>query len=168
MPNLIHSRIKKKLYFGDLLIGVETTVEIMLVEDNPGDIRLITEIFKDSDIKNRVNVACDGEKALQMLHQEGEFISMRRPDLILLDLNLPKKGGKEVLMDIKNDHKLKCIPVVVLTTSNAEEDIIDTYKFNANSFITKPVDLDRFIMVIKSIQEFWLDIVKLPNKARVS
>lgn len=150
------------------LIIAESTAEILLVEDNPGDVRLITELFKDSDIKNRVTVASDGEKALQMIHKEGEYISMRHPDLIILDLNLPKKGGKEVLMDIKNDQKLKCIPVVVLTTSDAEEDIIDTYKFNANSFITKPVDLDSFIMVIRSIQEFWLDVVKLPNKSKIA
>jgi chemotaxis family two-component system response regulator Rcp1 len=137
-------------------------VEIMLVEDNPGDVRLIKELFKDADINNQVNVASNGEEALQMLHQEGKFTRSHLPDLILLDLNLPKKTGKDVLREIKNDPKLKCIPVIVLTTSHAEKDIIETYQYSANSFITKPVDLDCFRKVINSIQDFWLNIVKLP------
>lgn len=140
-----------------------TTVEILLVEDNPGDVLLITELFKESQVKNRINVAKNGEEALQMLHQEGLFTNMHLPDLILLDLNLPRKSGKEVLNEIKEDNKLMCIPVVVLTTSAAEEDIIETYQSCANSFITKPVNLDQFIRVVNSIQEFWLNIVKLPH-----
>ncbi len=147
-----------------MLNDTEIPAEIMLVEDNPGDIRLIKELFKDADIRTRVNVALNGEEALQMLHQEGKFTTMNLPDLILLDLNLPKKNGKEVLKEIKNDNRLMYIPVVVLTTSEAEKDIIETYQYSANSFITKPVDLDCFIRVIKSIQEFWLNIVKLPKK----
>lgn len=140
----------------------ELSVEIMLVEDNPGDIRLITELFKEIDIENQVNVACDGEQALMMLHKEGKFTTTRLPDLILLDLNLPKIDGKEVLREIKTDNRLMYIPVIILTTSREEKDIIETYSYNANSFITKPVDLDSFIKIIKSIQEFWLNIVKLP------
>lgn len=140
----------------------ELPVEIMLVEDNPGDIRLITELFKEIDIENQVNVACDGEQALMMLHKEGKFTTTRLPDLILLDLNLPKIDGKEVLREIKTDNRLMYIPVIILTTSREEKDIIETYSYNANSFITKPVDLDSFIKIIKSIQEFWLNIVKLP------
>ncbi|HEY0195949.1 MAG TPA: response regulator [Methanobacterium sp.] len=139
----------------------------MLVEDNPGDIRLIKELFKDADVRNQVNVAFDGEEALQMLHQEGKFTTMSLPDLILLDLNLPKKDGKEVLREIKNDHRLMYIPVIVLTTSEAKKDIIETYQYSANSFITKPVDLDRFVRVIEAIQEFWLNIVKLPNENQI-
>lgn len=140
----------------------ELPVEIMLVEDNPGDIRLITELFKEIDIENQVNVACDGEQALMMLHKEGKFTTTHLPDLILLDLNLPKIDGKEVLREIKTDNRLMYIPVIILTTSREEKDIIETYSYNANSFITKPVDLDSFIKIIKSIQEFWLNIVKLP------
>ncbi|HOI72170.1 MAG TPA: response regulator [Methanobacterium sp.] len=143
--------------------NTKLSVEIMLVEDNPGDIRLITELFKESDIENQVNVACDGEQALMMLHKEGKFTTMRLPDLILLDLNLPKINGKEVLRQIKTDNRLMYIPVIILTTSQEEKDIIETYNYCANSFITKPVDLDSFIKIIKSIQEFWLNIVKLPK-----
>ena len=140
-----------------------TPIEIMLVEDNPGDVLLIRELFKDVKVKNRIIVARNGEDALRMLHQEGKFNHMHLPDLILLDLNLPKKSGKEVLKEMECDRKLMCIPVVVLTTSQDEEDIIETYESCANSFITKPVDLDQFVEVVRSIQEFWLNIVKLPT-----
>ena len=143
---------------------VDLPAEILLVEDNQGDIRLIKELFKDTDIKYNVSVALNGEEAMEMLHHEGKYTNFHLPDLILLDLNLPKKDGKQVLKEIKNDQQLMCIPVVVLTTSDAEEDIIETYQNCANSFITKPVDLDCFIRVIKSIQDFWLNIVKLPGK----
>jgi CheY-like chemotaxis protein len=146
----------------------EIPVEIMLVEDNPGDIRLIKELFKDANVTNQVNVAIDGEEALQMLHQEGKFTTMSLPDLILLDLNLPKIDGKEVLREIKNDARLMYIPVIVLTTSQEEKDVIDTYRYSANSFITKPVDLDSYIMVIEAIQEFWLTIVKLPRENEIA
>lgn len=133
-------------------------VEIMLVEDNPGDIRLIKELFKDADVRNQINVAFDGEEALHMLHQEGKFTTMSLPDLILLDLNLPKKDGKEVLREIKNDHRLMYIPVIVLTTSEAEKDIIETYQYSANSFITKPVDLEHFVRVIEAIRNSGLTL----------
>jgi len=139
-------------------------VEILLIEDNPGDIRLVKEVFKDSKLHNNLRVALDGEEAMKMLRQEGEYFKAQRPDLIILDLNLPKKNGIEVLREIKEDKSLNCIPVVILTTSNAEEDLEETCKLDANCYITKPVDLDEFIKVVKSIQNFWLEIVKLPPR----
>ncbi len=142
---------------------VSNPIEILLVEDNPGDVRLIKEVFKDAKIYNAMQVAYDGETAMEILRGEGEYDGFY-PDLILLDLNLPKKDGREVLREIKGDETLKCIPVVILTTSNAEEDLIETYKMNANCYITKPVDLDQFINVVKSIENFWLSIVKLPTR----
>jgi two-component system, chemotaxis family, response regulator Rcp1 len=141
--------------------GVSNPIEILLVEDNPGDVRLIKEVFKDAKIYNTMKVAYDGEAAMEILRNDG---NASFPDLILLDLNLPKKDGREVLREIKGDDYLKCIPVVILTTSNAEEDLIETYKMNANCYITKPVDLDQFINVVKSIENFWLSIVKLPTR----
>jgi chemotaxis family two-component system response regulator Rcp1 len=143
---------------------VSNPIEILLVEDNPGDVRLIKEVFKDAKIYNSMQVAYDGEVAMEILRKEGEYIDAAFPDLILLDLNLPKKDGREVLREIKGDKSLKCVPVVILTTSNAEEDLIETYKMNANCYITKPVDLDQFINVVKSIENFWLSIVKLPTR----
>jgi two-component system, chemotaxis family, response regulator Rcp1 len=142
--------------------GVSNPIEILLVEDNPGDVRLIKEVFKDAKIYNNMQVAYDGEAAMEILRKDDGNIIF--PDLILLDLNLPKKDGREVLREIKGDDCLKCIPVVILTTSNAEEDLIETYKMNANCYITKPVDLDQFINVVKSIENFWLSIVKLPTR----
>ena len=139
------------------------SVEVLLVEDNPGDVRLIQEVFKEAKIKNVLHVARDGEEAMKMLHLEGENPS-RLPDLILLDLNLPKKDGRDVLKEIKKDEKLKCIPVVVLTSSIRDEDLIETYKNNANCYIAKPVDLDQLIKLVQNIGEFWLDIVKLPPR----
>ena len=138
------------------------TIEILLVEDNPGDVRLIMEVFKDTQIYNHIHVAADGEVALQYLLRKGEYSNAPHPDLILLDLNLPKKDGRELLREIKEDNRLKCIPVVILTTSTAKEDIIETYNKHANSYITKPVYLGQFIKVVNSIQDFWLSIVKLP------
>ncbi len=138
-------------------------IEILLVEDNPGDVRLIREAFKDAKVYNNIHVKMDGESALQFLLRQGEYKDSPRPDLVLLDLNLPKKDGREVLSIIKQDNELKTIPVVILTTSTAEEDIIDTYNKHANSYITKPVDLDQFLKVVDSIQDFWLSIVKLPR-----
>jgi two-component system, chemotaxis family, response regulator Rcp1 len=143
---------------------VSNPIEILLVEDNPGDVRLIKEVFKDAKIYNAMQVAYDGEAAMEILRKEGEHVNAPSPDLILLDLNLPKKDGREVLREIKGDGCLKCIPVVILTTSNAEEDLIETYKMNANCYITKPVDLDQFINVVESIENFWLSIVKLPSR----
>ena len=140
-----------------------TSVDVLLVEDNPGDVRLIQEVFKEAKIRNVLHVASDGEEAMRMLHLEGENPT-RLPDLILLDLNLPKKDGRDVLKEIKKDDKLKCIPVVVLTSSIRDEDLIETYKNNANCYIAKPVDLDQLIKVVENIGEFWLDIVKLPPR----
>lgn len=138
-------------------------IDILLVEDNPGDARLAKEALKDSKLKNNLHIAEDGIEAMEFLNKKGQFANAPRPDLILLDLNLPRKDGREVLADIKSDESLKRIPVVILTTSQAEEDIIKSYNLHANCFITKPIDLNQFIKVVKSIEDFWLTIVKLPN-----
>jgi two-component system, chemotaxis family, response regulator Rcp1 len=138
-------------------------VDILLVEDNPGDVRLTREVLKDSKVRNNLIVANNGEEALTCLRKQGKYKDTVRPDLILLDLNLPIKDGREVLAQIKGDADLKRIPVVVLTTSKAEEDILKTYNLHANCYITKPVDLDQFCAVVKSLEDFWLAIVKLPN-----
>jgi chemotaxis family two-component system response regulator Rcp1 len=137
-------------------------VDILLVEDNPGDVRLTIEALKEGRVNNRLQVAHDGVEALQILRQEGQYAGAAHPELILLDLNLPKKDGREVLAEIKADPKLRRIPVVVLTTSEADEDVLKSYDLHANCYITKPVDLNRFIAVVKSIEDFWLTIVKLP------
>lgn len=139
-------------------------VEILLVEDSKGDIGLIEEVFEDAKIRNILHIVEDGEEAIAFLRGEGEFSDVPRPDIILLDLNLPKKDGREVLEEVKSDDKLKNIPVVVLTTSKAEEDILRSYNLHANAYITKPVDFDQFIKAVKSIESFWLEIVKLPTK----
>lgn len=138
-------------------------IEILLVEDNPGDTRLAKEALKESKLINNLSVAEDGVEAMNFLHKTGKYLNVPRPDLIILDLNLPKKDGREVLAEIKNDDDLKRIPVVILTISKAEEDILKSYNLHANCFITKPLDLDQFIKVVKSIEDFWLTIVKLPN-----
>ena len=143
-------------------VRIGKPVEILLVEDNPGDARLVKEALKDVKVLNNLTIAKDGQEALDFLHREGDHAEAPHPDLILLDLNLPKKDGREVLAEIKVDDNLKRIPVVVLTTSKAEEDILKSYNLQANCYITKPVDLDEFIKVIKSIKDFWLTIVKLP------
>lgn len=143
-------------------LNQERPVEILLVEDNPGDVRLTQEVFKEGKIRNRLSVAWNGEEALAYLRREGRFADSVRPDLILLDLNLPRKGGREVLAEIKADPALKCIPVVILTTSQADQDIAESYNQHANCYIVKPVDLDHFIGVVRSIEGFWLQIVKLP------
>ncbi len=139
-------------------------VEILLVEDNPGDIRLTQEALKEGNIPNNLHTVMDGAEAIKFLFREGTYTEAKRPDLILLDLNLPKKDGREVLSKIKADNDLKKIPVVVLTTSNAETDILKAYDLHANCYITKPVDFNRFIEVIKSIEQFWLTIVRLPSE----
>ena len=141
-------------------------IEILLVEDNPADVRLTTEALKEEKIYNNLHVVTDGVEAMAFLRREGKYAKAVRPDLILLDLNLPKKDGREVLEEIKSDDDLKTIPVVVLTVSQAEEDILKSYNLHANCYITKPVDLDQFIKVIRSVQEFWLTIVKLPPNGR--
>jgi len=139
-------------------------IDILMVEDNPGDVRLVREAFKDSKIKNNLSVAEDGVEAMAYLRNEGKYKDMTRPDLILLDLNLPKKNGREVLAEVKSDESLKMIPVVILTMSKAEEDIQKSYELQANAYVTKPVDLTKFLDVVKSIEGFWLAIVKLPPK----
>jgi CheY-like chemotaxis protein len=139
-------------------------IEILLVEDNPGDIRLTIEALRDTKIHNRMSVARDGVEALAILRREGQFADAARPDVILLDLNLPKKNGHEVLAEIKADPDLKRIPVVVLTTSKSDEDVIESYNLNANCYINKPVNLEQFMTVVQSIETFWLTIVKLPPK----
>lgn len=139
-------------------------IDILLVEDNPGDIRLTQEAFKDGKIKNDLNVVMDGEEAILYLKKEGKYESATTPDIILLDLNLPKKDGREVLAEIKEDAGLKCIPVIILTTSSAHTDIMNTYSHHANCYIMKPVDFNQFITVIRTIEDFWLTIVKLPSK----
>jgi two-component system, chemotaxis family, response regulator Rcp1 len=137
-------------------------VEILLVEDNPGDVRLTREALKDGKVGNRLHVVGDGVEALAFLRQEGKYAGVPRPDLILLDLNLPKKDGREVLAEIKADADLTRIPVVVLTTSRAEQDILQTYDLHVNCYITKPIDLEQFVEVVRRIEEFWLTIVILP------
>jgi two-component system, chemotaxis family, response regulator Rcp1 len=138
-------------------------IEILLVEDNPGDVRLTTEALRDAKVRNHLTVAHDGVEALAMLRREGRYAAVPRPDLILLDLNLPKKGGREVLQEVKQDDALKHIPVVILTTSQAERDIVEGYRLQANAYVTKPVDLEQFLRVIQTIEQFWLEIVKLPH-----
>ena len=138
-------------------------INILLVEDNPADARLIKEVFKDTKTKNRLYVVKDGVEAMAFLNQEFEYADIPRPDVILLDLNLPRKDGREVLKELKEDDVLKRLPIVILTTSSAEEDIIKTYNNHANCYITKPVDFDQFLKVINSIEDFWLSVVKLPS-----
>jgi CheY-like chemotaxis protein len=137
-------------------------VEILLVEDNPGDVRLTKEALREGKVYNNLHWAKDGVEALEFLRREGKHADAPRPDIILLDLNLPKKDGREVLSEIKNDDQLKHIPVVVLTTSKAEEDVLRSYELHANCYVTKPVDLEKFILVVKSIDRFWLTVVTLP------
>lgn len=138
-------------------------VDILLVEDNAGDVRLTKEVLKDSKVRNNLIVATNGQEALDCLRKKGKYVGTVRPDLILLDLNLPVMDGREVLAQIKDDRELKRIPVVILTTSKAEEDILKTYNLHANCYVTKPVDLEQFCRVVKSLEDFWLAIVKLPN-----
>jgi two-component system, chemotaxis family, response regulator Rcp1 len=138
-------------------------VEILLVEDNPGDARLAMEVLKEAKVRNNLHWTKDGVEALAFLRRERPYERKPRPDVILLDLNLPRKDGREVLAEIKNDEELKRIPVVVLTISKDEEDIFRTYNLHANCYVTKPIDLDQFVKVVRSIEDFWLTIVKLPK-----
>jgi two-component system, chemotaxis family, response regulator Rcp1 len=142
--------------------GDSNAIEVLLVEDNPGDVRLTREALRDGKVCNNLAVAKDGEEALAYLRREGPFADAPRPDVILLDLNLPRKDGREVLEAIKADAALRTIPVVILTSSEAERDIARAYELNANCYITKPVDLDQFITVVKAIEDFWFTVVKLP------
>jgi two-component system, chemotaxis family, response regulator Rcp1 len=141
-------------------------INILLVEDSLADIRLTQEVFKEGKINNILNVALDGEEALFYLKKSGKYKNAVTPDLVLLDLNIPKKDGGQVLAEMKSDANLKVIPVIILTTSAAEQDIMNTYALHANCYIMKPVDLEQFIRVIRSIEEFWLTIVKLPPKGK--
>ena len=138
-------------------------VEILLVEDNPGDVRLTQEAFKEGNISNCLHVVTDGVDALDFLYQRGEYPDAPRPDIILLDLNLPRKNGDEVLEEIENDGDISCIPVIVLTSSRAEEDVVKSYRLRANAYLTKPVDPDKFIETVKRFNAFWLEIVRFPT-----
>jgi len=139
-------------------------IDILLIEDNPHDVRLTMEAFKDAKVSNNLTVAADGEEALKVLRREGEYAGSPRPDLILLDLNLPKKSGREVLEEIKHDPDLLRITVVVLTTSENEKDILRAYELHVNAYVTKPVDLDQFIKIVEAVEDFWLTVVKFPPK----
>ena len=138
-------------------------VEFLLAEDNPGDVRLTKEALRESKISNNLNVVPDGVEAMAFLRREGKYFEAPRPDVILLDLNLPKKDGREVLAEVKADPNLRLIPVVIITSSEAEQDVLKTYELHANCYVTKPVDLEQFIKVIQSIETFWLTIVTLPS-----
>ena len=148
-------------------IGTDAgAIEVLLVEDSPGDVRLTREAFKDAKVHINLHVASNGTEAMSFLNLEGEYANARRPDLILLDLNLPSKNGQEVLEEIKQSPTLKTIPVVILTTSSSEADVLRSYQLHANCYITKPVGLDGFLEVVRSIDNFWLSVVKLPRQER--
>ncbi len=140
-------------------------VDILLVEDNPGDIRLTQEALRDGKLLNHLTAVSDGEQAIAFLRRQGNYAQASRPDLILLDLNLPRKDGREVLAEVKADPDLRRIPVVVVTSSRAEQDILKAYDLHTNCYVTKPVDLVKFVAVVKSIEDFWVHIVKLPPKS---
>jgi CheY-like chemotaxis protein len=139
-------------------------IDVLLVEDDPGDVLMTREAFEDNKLRNRLSVVSDGVSALEFLRKEGEHVDAPRPDLILLDLNLPRMDGREVLQALKADADLRSIPVVVLTTSEAEEDVVRSYSLHANAYVTKPVDFDRFIEVVRQIDEFFVEVVRLPGR----
>jgi len=139
-------------------------IQILLVEDDPGDVLITREAFAENKVRNHLSVVSDGEAAMAFLRREGQFASAPRPDLILLDLNLPRKAGHEVLAEVKSDADLQRIPVVILTTSDAEEDILRSYDLHANAYVTKPVDFDRFLDVVRQIDEFFVTVVRLPGR----
>ncbi len=141
-----------------------TSVDILLIEDNPGDVRLTREALKRGKVLANLNVAVDGNEAMDYLMKKGKFANVTRPDLIILDLNLPKKDGRQVLKEIKENESLARIPVVVLTTSRAEQDVVKSYELHANAYITKPLDLNQFMSIIGEIETFWLKVVRLPPK----
>ena len=140
------------------------SIEVLLVEDDPGDTLMIREAFEDNKVRNRLTCLTDGVQAIEFLRRQGEHADAPRPDLILLDLNLPRKDGREVLAEIKGDGDLSTIPVVVLTTSQAEEDVLRSYELHANAYVTKPVDFERFIDVVRQIDDFFVTVVKLPGQ----
>ena len=137
--------------------------EVLLVEDSPGDVRLTREALKEGKVRNNLSVVNDGVEAMEFLRRQGPYADAPRPDIVLLDLNMPRKDGREVLAEMKSDDDLKRIPVVILTTSEAEQDILKTYELHANCYLTKPVDLEQFISIVKSVEDFWLTIVQLPR-----
>jgi two-component system response regulator len=139
-------------------------IDVLIVEDNPGDARLIMEVLKSNMVYKSLHVVTDGVEAIDFLNKKGRFTLMPRPDLIILDLNLPKKDGREVLAELKSDERFKQIPVVVMTTSQAEEDILNSYNLHANCYITKPIDFEHFVQVVGSLENFWFSLVKLPPK----
>jgi len=141
-----------------------TPIEVLLVEDDPGDVLMTREALADHKVRNRLSVVSDGEEALAYLRREGQFADAVRPDLVLLDLNLPRRDGREVLAEIKSDQTLRQIPVVVLTTSQADEDILSSYSLHANAYVTKPVDFERFLSVVRQIDNFFVSVVKLPPR----
>jgi len=145
------------------MTGTGRLIEILLVEDNPGDVQLTREALHDAKLRNHLSNVKDGVEALAFLRRKGPYSAAPRPDLILLDLNLPRKDGREVLAEIKNDENLRRIPVVVLTTSRDEWDVLGAYDLHANCYVVKPVGLEQFITIVKSIEDFWFDIVKLPS-----
>jgi CheY-like chemotaxis protein len=145
------------------IVELSRPIEILLVEDNPGDVRLTMEALREAKVCNRIHTVYDGMQALAFLNRVGSYVNVPSPDLILLDLNLPKKDGREVLASIKANERIRHIPVVILTTSKSEEDIVKSYELQASCYVTKPVDLDQFLEVVKSIGDFWLTIVKLPT-----
>jgi CheY-like chemotaxis protein len=138
-------------------------IEVLLVEDDPGDVVLTKEAFADNKVSNKLSIVSDGEEAMRFLRREGDYTDAPRPDLVLLDLNLPRMDGRQVLEEIKADETLRTIPVVVLTTSEAEEDILRSYRLHANAYVTKPVDFDQFIKVVRQIDNFFVSVVKLPR-----
>ena len=148
-----------------LMVDKETAMNVLLVEDNPGDVRLTREALKDAKMHLNLHVASDGMEAMEFLRREGRYHDSPRPDLVLLDLNLPRKDGRAVLEEIKTDDALKSIPVVVLTTSSSDVDIQRSYMLHANCYIAKPVDMEGFLTVVRSIDDFWLSVVKLPGGA---
>ena len=138
-------------------------IEVLLVEDDPGDVLLIREAFDFNKVHNNLNVVSDGEQALAYLKNQGAYAGANRPDLVLLDLNLPRKDGREVLAEVKADEQLRAIPVVVLTTSEAEEDVLKSYQLHANAYVTKPVDFERFVAIVRQIDDFFVSVVRLPS-----
>jgi CheY-like chemotaxis protein len=138
-------------------------IEVLLVEDDPGDVLLVREAFEDNKLLNTLNVVSDGERTLAYLRREGEYAEVARPDLVLLDLNLPRKDGREVLAEVKGDPALRTIPVVVLTTSEAEGDVLRSYDLHANAYVTKPVDFERFVSIVRQIDDFFVSVVRLPS-----
>ena len=148
------------------MVNENRPVEILLVEDNPGDVRLTKEALKEGKVYSNLHTVKDGVEAMEYLRKQGKYAAVPRPDIILLDLNLPRKDGREVLEEIKSDSSLKRIPVVVLTTSKAEEDVLRTYNLHANCYVTKPVDLEKFMVVVKTIDSFWLTVVTLPPNGK--